>query len=239
MTHPATPISADVKNLALLQTVAAALGPLRDSLVFVGGCAVALLVTNVRAQPIRMTEDVDLVAQVASLRDYHQLEKQFETLGFTRDMRTDAPICRWRNSDVVVDLMPSTEGILGFHNRWYPLAVETAVTVMLGDGNPIRLVSAPVFIATKIEAFKGRGKSDYLASHDLEDIITVVDGRESLLNEIAESGGELRDYLKVEIARMLVVDDFLTALPGQLPADRGSQARLPGLLEKLKRIAEQ
>jgi hypothetical protein len=105
------------------------------------------------------------------------------------------------------------------------------VTVMLGDGNPIRLVSAPVFIATKIEAFKGRGKSDYLASHDLEDIITVVDGRESLLNEIAESGGELRDYLKVEIARMLVVDDFLTSLPGQLPADRGSQARCRACLE--------
>ena len=59
-------ITADERNLAILTTVASALGPLRESLVFVGGCATGLLVTNVRAQPIRMTDDVDLVAHVIS-----------------------------------------------------------------------------------------------------------------------------------------------------------------------------
>ena len=95
-----TPISADEKNLAILTMVAAALGPLRESLVFVGGCATGLLVTNVRAQPIRMTDDVDLVAQVVSHRGFHALEKQFEALGFTHDMSADAPICRWKLRDI-------------------------------------------------------------------------------------------------------------------------------------------
>ncbi|MCA3039380.1 MAG: hypothetical protein ING37_02080, partial [Rhodocyclaceae bacterium] len=74
------PISADQKNLAILTTVAAALGTLRESLVFVGGCATGLLVTNVRAQPIRMTDDVDLVAHVVSHHGFHALEKKFEGL---------------------------------------------------------------------------------------------------------------------------------------------------------------
>lgn len=43
--------------------------------------------------------------------------------------------------------------------------------------------AAPYFCATKLEAFGGRGKNDYLASHDLEDLITVVDGRPELLED--------------------------------------------------------
>ena len=231
------PITAEEKNLAILSVVAKALGHLRGSLVFVGGCATGLLVTNVRAQPIRMTDDVDLVADVVSQREYHALERQFEALGFVHDMSADAPICRWVCGDVVVDLMPTEPGILGFHNRWYSLAVTSAMEVVLPDDLPIRLVNAPVFIGTKIEAFMGRGNGDYMASHDLEDIITVVDGRASLFAEMQAAPAELRDYLGNEFRALLANRDFMDALPGQLPADRGSQARLPGLIKKLQDIS--
>ncbi len=231
-------ITADEKNLAILTTVASALGSLRESLVFVGGCATGLLVTNVRAQPIRMTDDVDLVAQVASQQEFHALEREIEALGFVHDMSADAPICRWKCRDVTVDLMPTDEGILGFHNRWYPLAVESANTVTLPAGMNIRLVTAPVFLGTQLEAFKGRGKGDYMASHDLEDIVTVVDGRATLLEEAAKSPPELRGYLATEFTQLLESRDFMDALPGQLPTDLGSQARVPGLIKKLKQLSE-
>ena len=83
-------------NLAKIELVAHALGALREQLVFVGGCAVDLLLTDPAAAPARVTYDVDLVAQVAALAGYHALEKQFAQLGFKRDMAQDAPICRWR-----------------------------------------------------------------------------------------------------------------------------------------------
>ena len=231
------PITTDEKNLAILATVAAALGDLRASLVFVGGCATGLLVTNVRAQPIRMTDDVDLVAHVVSQQEYHALERQFEALGFAHDMSADAPICRWKCRDIKVDLMPSGPHILGFHNRWYPLAVESAGTVMLPDGLPIKLISAPVFLGTKLEAFKGRGNGDYMASHDLEDVITVIDGRATLMDEVSQSPAELRAYLATEFQQLRVNRDFMDALPGQLPTDLGSQARVPGLIKKLEQLA--
>ena len=89
-------MTANNPNLAQVELIAKALGPLRERLVLVGGCAVGLLLTDPAAAPARATFDVDLLAEVAALADYHQLEKEFSRLGFTRDMSADAPICRWR-----------------------------------------------------------------------------------------------------------------------------------------------
>lgn len=227
----------DEANLAIATVVAAALGDLRESLVFVGGCATGLLVTSVRAQPIRMTDDVDLVAHVTSKQDYHQLEKRFTALGFVHDVSAEAPICRWKCRGVTVDLMPTLPDILGFHNRWYPMAVETAEAVVLSEGLTIRLIAAPVFLATKIEAFKGRGQGDFLGSHDLEDIVTVVDGRDALLEEIQASSSDLQAYLGAEFTALMTNDRFLDALPGHLPGDRGSQQRVGSLIAKLRKLA--
>lgn len=121
-------------NIAKVELVARALGALCDELVFVGGCAAGLLITDAAAASVRVTYDVDLVVEVASLSGYDRMEKQFTKLGFTRDMASDAPICRWRYQNLEVDLMPTDSAILGFANRWYPLVIETAETMILPSG---------------------------------------------------------------------------------------------------------
>jgi predicted nucleotidyltransferase len=214
-------------------------GDLRESLVFVGGCATGLLVTAPRAQPIRMTLDVDLVAEVASLSEYHELERKFEALGFVHDLSAEAPICRWQMGRLVVDLMPSRSDILGFANAWYPMAIETAQRLTLPDTDlAIRLIRASVFIATKLVAFRDRGRGDFLASHDLEDIITIVDGREALREEVVSAPPALRRYIADEVGKLLAKDDFVSALSGQLPADAAAQSRLPLLMQRLRGLAK-
>ena len=226
----------DDPNLLILTLIAKSLGDLCESLVFVGGCATGLLLTAPRAQAIRATQDVDVVVHAISTADYHAIEKAVESRGFKHDLSPEAPICRWVLQGVALDLMPSQPGILGFHNRWYPLAIETAVQLSLANGLDIQLITAPVFVATKFEAFHGRGNNDYLASHDLEDIITVVDGRTELLSEIGQVGDELRHYLAAEINTLLEDRNFLTALAGHLPGDAASQARLPELIRRMRTI---
>ncbi len=228
----------DDPNLDILLYVADALGELRESLVFVGGCATGLLLTVPRAQWIRATQDVDVVAEVTSTAQYHRLEARVAALGFAHDVSPEAPICRWVRGGVKLDLMPTEEGILGFHNRWYPLAVATAQWVQLPGGRSIRLIGAPVFIATKLEAFRDRGHNDYLASHDLEDLLTVVDGRPALVGEVRSADAALRRYLAEASTSLLADPAFLQAIPGHLPADAASQARLPGLLARLRTLAE-
>lgn len=225
-------------NVLMLESVARRLGEdLLSELVFVGGAVAGLLITDPAMPAIRPTEDVDLLVQALTLADYHRVEKTLAARGFAHDMSPDAPICRWRVGGVAVDVMPALEEILGFSNRWYPLALETAEPQALPSGTVIRLVAAPVFLATKLEAFSGRGNNDYLFSHDLGDFLAVIDGRDSLIDECQAIRAELRTYLRERVAGLMATPAFIDALPGHLPGDTGSQSRLPDLEGKLRVLA--
>jgi hypothetical protein len=224
-------------NLPLLESMVAALGPLCDRFVFVGGCITGLLITEPASPPVRATRDVDVIVQVVSLREYHALERELEGAGFTHDRRQDAPVCRWLAAGAMLDVIPTDQTILGFGNRWYGEAVRTASLRSLRNGRQIRLITAPTFIATKLEAFAGRGSGDFLASHDLEDITTLIDGRPELVDEVAAASSELHGYLATKFQTLLQTEAFVEALPGHLPGDAASQARVPLILERLRKMA--
>jgi predicted nucleotidyltransferase len=225
-------------NLPLLESVVRALGPLCEQFVFVGGCVTGLLITENAAPPVRATKDVDVIVEILSLAEYHALERQLENGGFRHDRSSDAPICRWTVGSALLDVMPTNESVLGFGNRWYSEAVHTATQVTLPSGRRIRLISPPAFLGTKLAAFYGRGGGDFLASHDLEDIITVVDGRPELSAEVGRASSQLRGYLVAQIAALLRDNNFVEALPAHLPGDVASQSRLPELIRRLHALAQ-
>lgn len=210
-----------------------ALGELHKRFVFVGGCATGLLVTDVAAAPVRATHDVDVIAEVLTLADYYALERELERAGFNHDRSPEAPVCRWVVGNCLLDVMPTDERILGFGNRWFSEALRTAESVRLPNGRTIRLVTPTLFLATKLEAFRVRGDQDYMTSHDLEDIVTVVDGRPELSSDIQASAPSLRAYIANEIGALLRSEAFIEALPGHLPGDEASQARVALIRERL------
>lgn len=165
------------------------------------------------------------------------MEKELARLGFKRDMSADAPICRWRYRELEVDLMPADPNILGFSNRWYPLALVTASDFRLPSGSEIRLITAPVFLGTKFEAHASRGGGDLLASHDLEDIINIVDGRPTLLEEIATAPEELRMYLREQCAQLRAQPHFADYLPGLIAPGEDLAERAKIVAERLQAIA--
>ena len=226
------------RNLELLTTAAQLLKPLLDELVFVGGCATGLLITDEAAAEVRPTFDVDAIAEITSYADYHNFSERLRKLGFTEDTSEDAPICRWSHGETKLDVMPLDEKILGFSNRWYKPAMDSAEKRILDNNLPIRVVTAPYFCATKLEAFKGRGKGDYFASHDLEDLVSVIDGRSELLREIQSSSKDVRGFIASAVARLLDSNQFIDALPGYLLPDAISQARISILLKSLGEIAK-
>lgn len=213
---------ADDPNLPYLRSIAQALGELREQVVFVGGAVAGLLVTDPLADPVRATRDVDAVVN-ASRAMFHRIEQAVAERGFARDVSSDV-ICRWvhKASGVLFDLMPVRPEVLGFSNRWYPYAVQTAERVNLGmaegegagEAIEIRLVSAVAFIATKLEAFASRGGGDFLSSHDLEDVLNIVDGREALADELAAAPAELRQAVATAFAPLLANPAFVNVLPG-------------------------
>lgn len=208
-------------NLPILLLAADALGELKDQFVFVGGCAAGLLLTDPAAVDIRPTTDVDVVVELASRTAYRQLGFELERRGFKPD-ETAPAICAWRyrkapsGPQVKLDIMPTDPSILGFSNRWYPQVITSAGDFELRAGLSIRLISGPCFLATKLEAFGSRGRGDYLMSHDLEDILIVLDGRPQLPDETSAAAPEVAGFVVREFSRLLKDENFLNAVPGRL-----------------------
>jgi len=186
-----------------LETVAAVLGPLLDEVVFVGGATVHLWITEPGAPPVRATEDVDVVCEVASRVKYHRLGDRLRERGLQEAMGSPV-ICRWRSADpqLVLDVMPTDPDILGFSNPWYEEAISSALAVTLGSGAEIRAAAPAVLVATKLCAWKGRGGGDLLRSLDIHDVLTLIDGRPELIEEVASAAPDLRAYIRDELAEL-------------------------------------
>lgn len=203
-------------NLALLIGMAHAMGSLCDRVVFVGGCATGLLLSDAALMNVRVTEDVDAIVEVASLARYHALADELMQRGFKQTMADNTPPFRWFWQSMQLDLVPLDEKVLGFANRWYRAGFEAAVQTELEPGLTLRHLSAPYFLATKFEAFNDRGHNDVYASHDLEDILTVIEGRAELAEELASSPAALRHHVAACVAKLLHNSDFNNALGGLL-----------------------
>jgi hypothetical protein len=224
-------------NYQLLVSAARLLEPLLDELVFVGGCATGLMITDEAAPGVRITIDVDAIAEITSYVEYVNFSERLRSLGFSEDTEEGAPVCRWKHGEVRLDLMPLDEKILGFSNRWYRTAMQAANLFMLAPSIQIRIVTPPYFVATKLEAFKGRGEGDYFSSRDLEDIISVVDGRPTLVDELRTSPDDLKAQVAAEIKKLLREPRFIDAFPGYLLPDAISQGRISVLLQRLEDIS--
>jgi predicted nucleotidyltransferase len=220
--------------LHMLATVAAAIGAdLREKLVFVGGCSTALLITDpVTTEDIRMTNDVDLIVSLGGFPGWAALQEQLRDKGFTVSSE-DEVICRMRLGILKVDFMPDDEKILGFSNRWYKQGIETAIAHQLTDNLQIRHLTAPYFVATKFEAYGGRGNDDPLGSHDLEDVLIVVDGREELLPEVLASEAEVRRFVAEQFRALLDHRDFDNFLEGNITGPKGRTDIVRGRIEAL------
>lgn len=222
--------------LGMLETVAEALGDdLCQQMVFVGGCSTAVLITDeITLQEVRATDDVDLIVGLTGMAQWMQLQETLNKNGFTVSGE-DEVICRMRLGNLKVDFMPDDPDILGFSNRWYKEGIYTAIKYVLPSGRMIKHLTPPLFLATKLEAYSGRGQNDPLGSHDLEDIINVVDGRPTLLSEAQAAQDEVRAYLSQQFQALLQHPDFENFLYGNI---RGPDGRVEIVHTRVKALAE-
>lgn len=190
-------------SVPLLELAVSKLGVLTDELVFVGGATIALWITEPAAPPTRATDDVDVICDVIGYAHYHVLSGQLRDSGFVEDSASGV-ICRWRHTEgLILDVMPVDESILGFSNRWYQRAFGCAIKRTLPSGRVIRAASPPLIVATKLEAWYGRGRGDVLRSLDVHDIVALVDGRAELHEEIAIEHEDVREAVRAGLEGLL------------------------------------
>lgn len=223
-------------NLRMLEFVAIKLGDIRKDVVFLGGCTTGLFISDPIVPDVRYTLDVDCIVDIISLKQYHQLEKKLTQQGFKKSL-TEEVICRWFYDEVILDVMPTDESVLGFGNRWYKEAIAYSSIYPLTDTLEIRVVTAPYYIATKFEAFRTRGKMDFYASHDFEDIVSIFDGRIEIVDEIKNADKNLRDYLSNSVQEIMNNPSFKGAIPGHfVQYGRVAEGRIELFEQKLNAI---
>lgn len=210
------------RNRAILEAVAHGLGDILDQFVFVGGTVVELYSSSETYQEARETDDVDCVVEVAGLASYYILEEKLRKLGFNDDMDEDAPICRKLYKGIKVDIMPTDEHILQFTNKWYKEGYLNAENYALSNEKHIKILTAPYFIASKLEAFFSPYRKynlDVYASHDFEDIVYILDNCENIVALIENSNNTVKTYIQQQFDYLLKNKPIIYALNGILRDD--------------------
>jgi predicted nucleotidyltransferase len=188
-----------------------------------------LVTDEVTLRDIRTTDDVDLIVDLTGPAQWIHLQQQLSELGFSVSAE-DGLMCRMRLGELKVDFMPVDGDILGFTNQWYKKGVATAVLHTLPSGLEIRYLTPPLFIATKIEAYNDRGGNDPLWSHDLEDVLLVIDGREELVAEVAAADEDVRAFISEQLGALQQHPDFEHFLHGNT---KGPEGRVEIILERI------
>lgn len=215
-----------------LEAAAAVLGPLLDEVVFVGGATIHLWITEPAAPPTRATDDVDVVCEAATRAEYYRLGDRLRERGL-QEATGEPVLCRWRSAEprLSLDVMPTDPDILGFSNPWYEEAISTAATIALDSGAEIRAATPVLLVATKLCAWKGRGKGDLLRSLDVHDVLTLIDGRPELIEETRSAPSPPRAYVRNELTELRAEPYFdyavdgATANYGPLGAERARLVR--------------
>lgn len=216
----------------MLIKVATALGDdLIKSMVFVGGCTTGLLVTDeFTKEQIRYTDDVDLIVDIIGYAAWTDLQEQLKVKGFSIDMGEEV-MCRMILDNLKVDFMPVDDKALGFTNIWYKDAVATAQDYVLNDALTIKLITPEYFVATKLEAYLGRGNGDALSSHDIEDLLNIFDGRASIVDDILSASEDLQNYVSEQLSSLMEDGNFEYAVQGTARNDPGREQLIFDRLE--------
>lgn len=183
-------------NIGRIKSLYNVLEDLKDKVVFVGGATVSLYADRI-APEVRETKDVDIVVQISSRLAFYEIENKLRQLGFQNDINSKF-LGRYLLQDIIVDVMPTDENILGFVNKWYVEGFKTAIDYVIDEKTIVKIFTSSYFIASKIEAFKNRGNNDGRTSHDFEDIVFILENRSSIWKEMNNSEPHLKDYLRNE-----------------------------------------
>lgn len=223
-------------NIHILSLAAHELGDLADEVVFVGGATVGLYITDNAVPEIRSTLDVDCVVEVSGKTNFYQTQERLGLKGFSEAI--NGPICRWEKGDLILDVMPTDKNILGFSNQWYSEGVSNSIKTILPSKQEISIFSVAYFLASKIEAFKGRGNNDYIMSNELEDIIVILDGNENIVEHISDSQPSVKESLKNEFGKLLKTSDFLEFLEGHISDRQNTHSRAQIVINRIRKISE-
>lgn len=171
-------------NQSKLREVAEAMGPLRNSVVFLGGVVLPYFLTEELSHYVRYAKDVDFIIDFDDKSDLFAFEDALFERGFKK-VSTGA-VSQWLLGRIKVEALPADPEVFTFNNQWCAEAMQYAKWIDIGDGLRVNAISAPYYLGTKLNAFDRRGFGRFSTSKDIFDILLIFAGHEAIVSEIAD-----------------------------------------------------
>ncbi len=221
-------------NIQAVERVATVLEEINKEVIYVGGAIVSLYATDNSAEQARPTKDIDISVQVSS---YSQMEVLREKLAAKEiyPASSEKILYRYSYEDILIDYIPYEETPLGPTNRWLKPGFEIAYPIKIGNIE-IKILPVCMFLATKWEAFKGRG-NDPRVSHDFEDIIYIIDNNLNLLDDVNVANEDVLNYL-IEMSSEILTHPSRNEIIECHINPFTREERTKFVIEKLQKIVE-
>lgn len=220
-------------NFGDIKKIANALGELNEDVVYVGGAVVALYMSDLAAEEVRPTQDVDISVSIASIDELEKLRASLHKKGFIQTSE-DNVICRFRYHDIKVDVMNTKALGWAPANPWFASGFQNRLQIEI-EGQHIFIMSLPYFLASKFSAYNSRGKDEPITSHDFEDITYILDNCTELVDQIVRANDDVKPFLKIEFKSILSNHVKQEAIAGNL-FYLNRDERFAMILEKLHKI---
>ncbi|NDP27801.1 MAG: hypothetical protein GZ087_10305 [Flavobacterium sp.] len=221
-------------NNAIIERIANALGELNEKVIYVGGATVSLYINDPAAEDVRPTKDVDISIKVASFVELENIREQLTTKGFVQSSDLEV-ICRFKFEDILVDVMATKPIAWAPANPWFAKGFEKLEKIKVNN-TTIQIMPLTFFLASKFTAFHDRGGNDPRFSHDLEDIIYIIDNRtdwhQMLINEEDQA---VKEFLINEFRTVLKSNKIQEAILGNLFYETQDQ-RFRMIMDKITQV---
>ena len=186
-----------------------------------------------RASQARATLDVDCIVPAATLSEYDEIQAKLDELGIWPVLDEDAPLCRRRAGNLTLDVLPRDVTLIGMRGGFLATGYDRAIAVDLPDGTRIHTLRPADLMAAKVEAWNDRGRGDWMASADLEDLLSLVEGMPDFGEVTQDSDLAVRRCLAQWAADMLAHPDLDALLDGNVVGTQ-RPARIARLLGRLR-----
>lgn len=223
-------------NRFAIKTIAEALNDLNEQVVYVGGAVISMYIDDLAAEDVRPTMDVDLSMEIVSLSQLENIRQQLTQLGFSQSGE-DKVICRFRYKDIKVDVMSTKEIGWAPANPWFATGHKKSETFNI-NGTEIRCLPWPYFLASKFSAYLSRGKNEPRASHDIEDIVYIMNYCSNFEHQILQSHGEVKDFLKTCFEQICTNTNLQEAVLANL-SHENQQYRFDKIMTKLRFVCSE
>ena len=117
------------------------------------------------------------------------------------------------------------------------IRVTKDVDVIVDVRRPVKVISAPFFVALKMEAFEDRGKGDFIFSTDFEDVICLFNGRTGLADEIL-GDPTVGPGIAGRFAKYVACGDLQDAVLGFVQSETDPEARFASIMAAFRRLAD-